>query len=110
MECVELAPAVQRRGTAKAGASSTHSIRFARFGCGIAKRWSSAGNSPRRKQEARCGRKYLIQPMPRQQLPEHSMWTLKVYECTQIRPFAQAARCCWLHRLRGGCERSSTAD
>src|SRR5260370_13951929 len=29
MECVELAPAVERRGSSKAGASSTHSIRSA---------------------------------------------------------------------------------
>src|SRR6266852_2149107 len=33
LECVELAPAVERRGSSKAGASSTHSKRFARFGC-----------------------------------------------------------------------------
>src|SRR5258708_2830169 len=35
MECVELAPAVERRGSLKAGASSTHSKRSARFGCGL---------------------------------------------------------------------------
>src|SRR5882762_10720243 len=32
MECVELAPAVACRGRSKAGASSAHSIRFARNG------------------------------------------------------------------------------
>src|SRR6266852_3946973 len=34
-ECVELAPAVESRWSPKAGASSTHSKRFARFGCGF---------------------------------------------------------------------------
>src|SRR5258708_2186375 len=33
LECAELAPAVERYGSSKAGANSTHSIRFARFGC-----------------------------------------------------------------------------
>src|SRR5260370_644168 len=32
LECVELAPAVEWRRSLKAGASSTHSKRFARFG------------------------------------------------------------------------------
>src|SRR5882762_2281410 len=35
MECVELAPAVACQGRSTAGASSTHSIRFAPFGCGF---------------------------------------------------------------------------
>src|SRR5713101_9443808 len=34
LECVELAPAIERRGSLKAGASSTHSKRFAQFGSG----------------------------------------------------------------------------
>jgi len=36
VQSVELAPAVGRHGPLKAGASSTHSIRFGRFGGGLA--------------------------------------------------------------------------
>src|SRR5260221_7695461 len=39
MECVELAPAIGCPRASKAGASSTHSIRFARFGFGFAALW-----------------------------------------------------------------------
>src|SRR5260370_33836738 len=35
-QCAELAPAVERDGSSKAGARSAHSKRFARFGCGFA--------------------------------------------------------------------------
>ena len=35
MECVQLAGALVGKGVSKAGASSTHSKRFARFGCGL---------------------------------------------------------------------------
>src|SRR3989442_15796769 len=36
LECVELAPAFNDPRRSTAGASSTHSTRFARFGCGFA--------------------------------------------------------------------------
>src|SRR5258708_39072762 len=40
MECVELAPAFNGPRRSRAGASSTHSIRFARFGCGVSTLWA----------------------------------------------------------------------